>query len=148
MKQKTRFLNIRTKLMLVSVSIVLLLGIALGIFTVSATKKDMIQMGVEQAAVAAAVSANSVNGDVIASLQPGEETSEIYLQNIEILRSIKDTCGVKYLYTLSANNNIVYYGIDTDDTEDQCMIGDEFEVSYDELKTVFEGETYVQDYID
>lgn len=148
MKQKTRFLNIRTKLMLVSVSIVLLLGIALGIFTVSATKKDMIEMGVEQAGVAAAVAANSVNGDTISSLQPGEETSEIYLENIEILRSIKDTCGVKYLYTLREDNNTIYYGIDTDETEDQCLIGDEFEVSYDELKTVFEGETYVQDYID
>lgn len=65
-----------------------------------------------------------------------------------ILRSIKDTCGVKYLYTLSASNNTVYYGIDTDETDEQCYIGDEFEESYEELRDVFAGDVYVQDYID
>ena len=42
----------------------------------------------------------------------------------------------------------MYYGVDTDDSDEQCAIGDEFESSYEELASVFAGEEYVQDYID
>lgn len=61
---------------------------------------------------------------------------------------MKESCHVKYLYTLSTDGEKVYYGIDTDETDGQQAIGAEFEDSYEELKTVFEGNQYVQDYID
>ena len=148
MKQKVRILSIRAKLLIISVSTVVLLGAILGVYAISVAKEDMINMAVEQAGIAASMAAGSVDGDAIATLQPGEEESDIYQENVAILRSIKDTCGVKYLYTLSASNNTVYYGIDADETDEQCCIGDEFEESYEELKDVFAGEVYVQDYID
>lgn len=58
------------------------------------------------------------------------------------------TCGIAFLYTLYTDGDKVYYGVDTDNSDEQCMPGDEFEESYNELKDVFEGEEYVQDYID
>ena len=42
----------------------------------------------------------------------------------------------------------VYYGLDSDESEDAEKVGDEFEDSYAELKPVFGGKEYVQDYID
>lgn len=53
-----------------------------------------------------------------------------------------------FLYTLSTDGQNVYYGIDTDTTEEKATIGETFECSYEELKPTFAGEKYVQDYID
>lgn len=53
-----------------------------------------------------------------------------------------------YLYILSAEGQRVYYVVDTDETDGRNFIGDTFESSYDELAKVFNGEEYVQEYID
>ena len=62
---------------------------------------------------------------------------------------MQDICDIKYLYILYCENNNIYYSMDTDSSTDRAIIGDEFkEATYDELKTVLDGETYVQEYID
>ena len=148
MKQSVRIMSIRTKLLLFSGSIVLLLGVILGGYSISVARENMISMAVEQAGIAASMAVQSIDGDAIATLQPGDEDTDIYKRNMQLLFSVKETCGVQYLYTLSVSDGVVCYGIDADDTGDGCNIGDEFEVSYEELKGVFEGEAYLQDYID
>ena len=52
------------------------------------------------------------------------------------------------MYTLYVDDGIVYYGIDADQSEDACAIGDEFEVSYADLETVFNGKEYVEAEVD
>ena len=52
------------------------------------------------------------------------------------------------MYTLHTDGSRVYYGVDTDETGNQHVPGDVFESSYAELKDVFQGNEYVQDYID
>lgn len=42
----------------------------------------------------------------------------------------------------------LYYGVDTDKSELQAKVGQEFEKSYEMLAPVFQGEDFVQDYID
>ena len=61
---------------------------------------------------------------------------------------MKDSCGIAYLYTLYTDGTNVYYGVDVEATEDVSYLGDPFADSYEELKSVFEGQEYVQDYID
>ena len=100
-------------------------------------------MGVEQAKMAAAIAAREVDGDAVADLKPGDEDTKKYEDLLNNLRDIQKTCGIAFLYTLYTDGKTVFYGVDTDDSEDQCAIGEEFEVSYEDLKPVFEGEVYI-----
>lgn len=105
-------------------------------------------MGVEQAQMASAVAAMTVDSELVSGLKPGDEGTEGYRIALEELRSTQETCGIEFLYILYTDGEKVYYSLDTDSTQSQHAIGDEFEVSYQELESVFRGEAYVQDYID
>lgn len=104
-------------------------------------------MGVEQAQVAARMAANQMDGDILAELVPGGEASEEYQKRLAKLREIQEVCDVKFLYVLTTDQKKVYYAMDTD-PELYEVIGNEFEVSYEELADAFGGHEYVQDYID
>jgi len=108
----------------------------------------MVEVGVEQAKMAADIAVTVVDGDLLVGLQPGDEKTRAYQSVLESLRTIQRTCGIEFLYTLYTDGTTVYYGVDTDNSEDQCAIGEEFESSYEEMAGVFAGEEYVQDYID
>ena len=148
MKQKTRKMGIKLKILIPTVLVILAACTFLGVNSYVQINNGMVAMGVEQAEMAATIAVLAVDGDKVAGLQPGEEGSANYETVLKNLRNIQETCGIKYLYTLYTDGVNVYYGVDTDDSEDQCAIGDVFESSYEELKGVFEGENYVQDYID
>lgn len=148
MKQKSRILSIRMKILLSTTIMISILVAIIGRYVMSNSEDTMTAMGVEQAQVAAEIATDVINGDTIAKLKPGDETSDVYKTNIKALRNIKETCGVAFLYTLYTDGENVYYVIDTDETAEQCKIGDVFELSYDELKDVFSGKPYVQDHID
>lgn len=147
-KRKTRRLSIKTKLLLLSGVIVVLLSLALGILFYERMKADMVSMGVEQARVAAEVAASQVRGSLIKKIQPDSGETELYYMQRSALKSMKEKYGVKYMYTLTTDGENVYYGIDTDDSDQWEAIGNPFECSYEELKGAFSGEEYVQAYID
>lgn len=148
MKRKTRKLSIKAKLLLLSGVILVLLSLALGILFYERMKADMVSMGVEQARVAAEVAASQVRGSLIKKIQPDSGETELYYMQRSALKSMKEKYGVKYMYTLTTDGTNVYYGIDTDDSDQWEAIGNPFEDSYEELESVFSGEEYVQAYID
>ena len=123
------------------------LFLVLGVSFYKSMERNMIAMGVEQAQVAAKMAVGKVDASV-ADLQPGGEETENYERLLYSLREAKSTCNMAYLYTLSTDGSQVFYGIDTDETDARNAIGDVFEYPYEELRPVFEGEMYVQDYID
>ena len=145
---KTRRLGIGLKILLPVMVLILadILYISLSLYNKS--QESMIQMAADQALMAANVSVSDVYGNSIRTLKPGDEETTGYQMAAEALRANMDVCGVKYLYTLYTDGTNVYYGVDADDSEDKCLIGEEFDYSYEELQTVFEGEPFVQDYID
>lgn len=148
MKRKTRKLSIKTKLLLLSGTIVTVLSLTLGILFYERMKADMVSMGVEQARVAATVAASQVKGNLLRKLEPGDEDSELYLVQRSALLSMKKKYGVQYMYTLTTDGTNVYYGIDTDESDQWEAIGNPFECSYEELESAFAGEECVQAYID
>lgn len=148
MKRRTRRLSITIKVCLTTSIMMILLAVLLGVNSYMRTKDDMVSMGMEQAQVAAKVAAKQIDGTAIAKLKAGDENSKEYEEMRKALQGIKGECGVAYLYTLSTDKQAVYYGIDTDESKNRALIGKKFDYSYEELKTVFEGNTYVQDYID
>ena len=144
---KTRKLSIKIKIMLVTSILMILLTLLLGINSYRRFEDDMIKMGIQQAETSAAIAVNSIDAEQVSGLKTGDESTDAYKMNRSSLQDIKDDCNVAFLYTLSTDGSSVYYGIDTDE-ENTNAIGADFDSDYDELKSVFEGEQYVQGYID
>lgn len=148
MKRKTRKLSIRTKL-LVPVGIMFLAScIAMGIPWYQNVELNMVRMGVEQARIAASMAALEIDDDKLSNLSPGCEDTQIYQDLLSALRYIQKEYDLAYLYFLYTDGSNVYYGVDADASEDQAKYGDLFSSSYAEMSGVFNGESYVQEYVD
>ena len=147
MKKRTRRLSIRVKILLCTSLLMIGLFLLLGVSFYKSMEENMVSMGIEQAEIAAKVAVGQIDASV-ADLKPGDEGSPEYEGMLQALLDAKHTCSVAYLYTLSTDGSAVFYGIDTDETENKRAIGETFEYRYEELRPVFEGEVYVQDYID
>lgn len=147
-KRKTRGLDIRTKILLPTTVMIVLLCAVMGLNSYQRTKDGLIAMGVEEAQMAAVISTKVIDADLLAGMSAEQTQSAEYKALAESMRGIKEDCGIQYLYTLYTDGSSVYYGIDVDEGENANAFGAAFEVPYEELKAVFNGEMYVQDYID
>lgn len=147
-KVKTRRMNIKTKILIPTSLVIIAVGLIMGISSYKSIEQGMVEMGVEEAEMAANVTLQKVDGNMLETIVPGEENSGEYSQILSSLMNMKETCGIAYLYTLYTDGEQVYYGVDADPAEDRNTIGVVFESSYQELQPVFSGEEYVQDYID
>ncbi|MCM1242204.1 MAG: methyl-accepting chemotaxis protein [Roseburia sp.] len=127
---------------------IILLCAIMGFDSYQRTKEGMIEMGIEEAQMAAIIAAKVIDGDQIASMSAETAGSEEYNALLQSMLNIKDDCGIMYLYTLYTDGNHVYYGIDADTTASKNEYGAVFETPYQELQSVFNGQMYVQDYID
>lgn len=141
-------MSIRMKILLPASALIIAVCLILGITSYLRIQEGLVGMGVEEADMAATIALKVIDGDRIGELEPGCEESDGYQTLLSSMRDIQRSCGIAFLYTLYTDGKQVYYGVDTDNTEQQSMVGDTFEVSYEELEAVFAGEDYVQDYID
>ena len=148
MKQKKRRISIRLKILLPVVLLVTVLCVVLGISSYRKMNDGMVSMGVDQAEMVSEMALGAIDGDVLKNLGPGCEDSAEYQTMRDAMCEIQQSYGIAFLYTLHTDGEIVYYGIDTDASEECADYGEEFEVSYEELADCFAGEEYVQDYID
>lgn len=146
-KLRTRRMNIRTKILLPSIIIIVFVCLLMGYNSYTRFKENMIHMGVEEADLAATVTLQSLDGNIVGSIRQGFETTDAYHKVQDNLREKQQTYGIAFLYTLYTDGTTVYYGIDSD-IHDPALPGDVFSTSYDEFATVFNGTEYIQDYID
>lgn len=147
-KGKTRGFGIRAKILFpTSVAIVFLCAV-MGLNSYQRTKEGLIAMGVEEAQMAAAISTKVIDAGLLSEMSVEKVGSEEYNALLRSMLEVKRDCGIQYLYTLYTDGDRVYYGIDADETERVNDFGAVFEVPYQELKSVFDGAMYVQDYID
>ena len=148
-KQKVRKLSIWMKLLVPVCVVVLGVCILLSLFSYMTLQEEMIAMGQTQAQTVAALTAGNLDADVVADItEPGMEDSNAYLSQQKILINAQEKGNVLYIYTLYTDGKAVYYGVDADTTETACAVGEEFELSYEELKHVFAGEFHVEPAID
>ncbi|MBE5926877.1 MAG: methyl-accepting chemotaxis protein [Lachnospiraceae bacterium] len=147
-KNKARGLSILIKMLFATGLVMVVVAALLATIACKQVEDGLVEAAVEAADTAGNVAVGEVDGDALAKIKKGSEGTEEYKQIFDTLLDIKNICSVKYLYTLYEENGKVYYGVDADNTDSQYAAGEEFEVSYEELKTVFEGNAYAQDYID
>ena len=147
-KRKTRGIGIRAKILFPASMVIILLCLVMGTTSYQRIEEGLIAMGVEEAQMAATISTKVIDADQVAKISAESQGSEAYNALLESMLGVMQDCGIEYLYTLYTDGNKVYYGIDADSTGDGNQYGTVFETSYQELKSVFDGEMYVQDYID
>ncbi len=145
---KVRRLSIKAKILIPTTLIIIVISSVMTLFSLSEMQASLIQMGVEEAEMAAKFSLRIIDGDIVAQLAPGGEATEEYQTQRTKMQEIQQECGIAFLYTLYTDGKDVFYGIDSDSTENVNAIGTPFEVTYEELADVFAGHPYVQDYID
>lgn len=147
-RKKTRKMGIRNKIILPTTALIVLLCLVMGVNSYKRTEDGLIAMGVEEARMAAVISTKVIDVEKLSVLAPGSEDSAEYAEVLAAMAGVRDDCGIRFLYTLYTDGSQVYYGIDTDTSQSHNEFGQVFEVSYQELRGVFQGEEYVQDYID
>ena len=147
--QKVRKMSIRVKLLAPVMVVILAVCSSLSAFAYMTVQEEMISMGQMQSKTVAALAAANLDAEVIAQItEPGMESTELYKSQQDVLIRVQEKGNVLYIYTLYTDGETVYYGVDADTTETACAIGEEFEIAYSELASVFAGETYVEDAID
>lgn len=140
MKQKTRRLSIRHKIIFPATFLIILVCIVIGGNSYIRIQDSMIEMAVEEASLAAKIAAKSINYTWIADVMPGAEGSVTYNLLLSQLTKLKEECGMLYMYTVYLENGKSYYGVDSDESENHCMIGEAFEEDYETLLPVLSGE--------
>lgn len=141
-------LSIRMKILIPATLLIIAICVSMGIYSYTCIHDGMVDMGVEEAAMAAQIVVDILDADVLETLEPGCEGKKEYQLLLKDLRSAQERYGIAYLYTLYTDGSKVYYGVDSDDSEAHCTFGEECETSYEELAEAFAGKEYVMDYID
>ncbi len=144
--RKKKGVSIRLKILIPTVIVIILAATTIGIVSYKDLEQSMIDMGVDQAEMAAAFAVKAADGDYLATLNEDNAYDEAFLSQQETLEQVKEKCGIAYLYTLYTDGELVYYGVDTG--EEQEEYGVEFDYTYEDLQDVFEGHPFVQDFID
>lgn len=146
-KRKTRGLSIRWKILIPACIIVVLLSLILGINSYKSIMDSMVEMGVEEAAMAANIAMMTIDGDQLSAVTADTIGDANYEALYARMNDLKDKCGILYLYTIYTDGSKVYYWIDTD-PENPGEYGQEFEINYERLRGVFAGEPLIQEYIE
>ena len=146
-KQKVRVVSISLKLGIPMLILLFSICSILSIMCEKMFEEDLVHMGAQQALAAAKISAESINVNAAFSIKEGDENSSFYKTYLTIMRDAAETCDVCYMYTLRTDGEKVYYVIDTDESSEQAKIGEEFELDYQDLAEVFNGEEIVDQYI-
>lgn len=148
-KTKVRRFSIRWKILIPATILIVVMCAVIGTNAYIRIKTGMIQLGVEEAQMAASIAGFVVDGDSLSQVKAGYENTEEYQSNLNALRQIQNLCGIAYLYTLHTDDNArLYYGIDTDESAGHQNPGNPFDGEFSEFSDVFAGQEYVQDYID
>lgn len=145
---KTRKISIKAKILCPVGLLLIGVCVALGFSSYRCMYNAMKSMGVEEAEMAVNIAQDMISARQVENIKPGAENTADYITLLKELRKIRDKYGMKFFYTLYTDGSKVYYGADTDEGDDRPLIGAEYECSYEELKSCFEGQIYVENYID
>ena len=146
MKRKTRKMPIGYKMILPADLIIFIVCSSIGMMMTTRSTDQMTELGKQQAQLIAQIASEMLDGDTVEYAMESHD-EDAATEVISSMQRIRDDCDVPYLYVIYTDGNKVYYALDSDDTANQVSYGEEFEVSYEELKPVFSGEKYVENQI-
>lgn len=143
MKHKTRRLSIGQKIVIAAVVVLVAIVALLGYNSYVRMEENLVAMGIEQAGVAARIAVTSLDADALAKIEFGDTESEAYTKILDKMDEVAEICNVEFMYTLILKDGVVFYQASTDGEAYE-----KFDYSYADLKDVFDGKLFVQDFID
>ena len=124
---KVRKISVTNQLIIIVTLLFLVSDIVLGLMTYKKCYQMLVDQIKHNTESIAACVACKIDGDIVASVQPGEEDTEDYLLVSNDLTDYLNSAEVEYLYTIRrAANGGLEYAIDAQ-IEDYSAIGDVFE---------------------
>lgn len=143
MREKTRRLSIRLKILIPAILLIVAACTGVGFFISKKGKARMLQMAAQEADMVTKVAVDAIDRKLVEQLEPGCEGTVEYETLLASLRSVQQKYGITNLYTLYTDGSAVYYGVDTDET-DPFAVGDLYPASYEELADVFNGNPKIE----
>lgn len=147
-KYKNRKMGIKYKILIPSSLIILIVCTLIGYFSYTGIRDGMVSMGIDQAKLAANAASQMITADLYDNLLRGKDNQPQFEDLVSILKQAKENYNIKYIYTLYAKENEVFYSVDADDTDDNRSLGEKFSESYADLASVFNGEELNDDQIE
>ena len=123
MKRKTRRISIGVKIVAPVGLLIILVCLVIGLNSYLRMKDGFVEQGIESADVAAGIALDSIDADKITELNEKGQSSVYYNELMTSLRSVKERCGIAFLYVLRTDKSKVYYSLDTDDSANQLKPG-------------------------
>lgn len=137
MKKKVRKIRLGAKISIVMFVLALALSSVISLVSIKNSEKDMLDISKNNTKYVASVAADFIDGDLLCTLQEGDEESDTYLQLVELMRSFVDDEEITYIYTMRMNGEKLEFIVDADE-EEPAAIGEEYEI-YDEIEQAFAG---------
>ncbi len=147
-KIKTRRLGIKVKIIIPACLLIVAVCTVLGFTSYRSILNGMTEMGREEAAMAVKIAGDLITYDEIEAVTADKVSSGTYRMVHQELTEVREKYGMKYLYTLYTDGEKLYYGVDTDESENKAEVGDEYNHSYSELEECFKGNVLISDYIE
>lgn len=148
-KLKPRKLGICTKIIILGACLLLILCAVMVNTSYKGLRNTAEELGGEQAKVAAVMAAAQIDGDALQALTAADTGSDSWNALVEQMNALREQSDIKYMYTVYADGSNVYYGVDSEDPEeeDYGSFGTPYECEYEEIAGVFAGQPYYDNYI-
>lgn len=147
MKQKTRKMNVKVKLMTASILTIIFVCGIMGRFMLNGYYILLDQMGAEVSDKVASAIRNSIDGDVYKSFYTESIQTAEYENMLALLENTFEDCRLKYVYTLYQDGNSFYYGLCPKQDGVSASFGDTYQEVDDIVRAAFRGEEYHQEEI-
>lgn len=146
-KQKTRRLDLRSKILIPVLVIILVVSAGMGTLLYMVGNWALVNAGIEKSHMAANIASSLIDGVAVSKINGESDGTTLYDAQLENLRSIKEDCGILYMYTIYQENGQLFYGIDTDESEGQLKPGDTYDDDPAPVLKAFEGQDFVREYV-
>lgn len=148
-REKTRRLSIRSKILIPCLLLNLIACLMIGWSMYSRARNELVYAAQDEAGFASQVALEKMDGDALAALMPGDETTEAYENMCRELNELRGNSNILFLYTLSERNGKICYILDTDESEGHNMIEEDAAEDLTPFMTeCFENQSLVvEDYI-
>lgn len=136
-----KIISIRTKISLGMLLCVLIAGGLVGTICLNRMKANLLNQSKEHALSVATMAAATVDGDLLESIQAGDEDTDAYSTVQSQLRSFLQGDEIQYVYTMRYVGNDLQFVVDAD-LEAPAAIGESYE-GYDVIDAAFSGKASV-----
>ena len=134
-------LSIRAKVSLGMVLCTLLVGSLIGGIGMMQTKENLLEQSKKHTMSVAQMAASNIDGDILDTIEAGDEGNENYRQILEELQKFLEGDEIEYIYTMRMRDGNLTFVVDAD-TEDGAAVGEAYE-SYEVIEEAFKGQVTV-----